>query len=198
VINNTMLNNKSLEIKIGKLWNSSEGSTEKMELDMPVKFEGNELKAASNFVADLMLIKLKDEISAIITDAHIVLHANCEKCLTKFDYEVIIPTVGREFVAKKDTETDLFETFNIDLNKMTIDLTDMIRQEIILHFPLISLCSKSCKGLCDICGKDKNATNCECEEKRGDLATQKPFKNLKSLMAKPSKRTKKVNKKHNG
>jgi uncharacterized metal-binding protein YceD (DUF177 family) len=183
-----MVSNNSLEIKIGKLWNSSEGTTQKIQLDLPVNLNLGELTPISNLIADLLLVKLKNEISAIITDGNITLHVSCERCLAKYDYDLNIPSVEREFLSKKDEDADPFEFFQIDLNKMTIDLSEMLRQEIILHFPLISLCSKSCKGLCEVCGADKNAKNCKCADKKVDDSLQKPFKNLKSLMAK-SKRT---------
>jgi len=43
----------------------------------------------------------------------------------------------------------------------------LLRQEIILHFPVVSVCSKSCKGLCPVCGVDLNKENCSCDKEQG-------------------------------
>ncbi|HEX9435902.1 MAG TPA: DUF177 domain-containing protein [Candidatus Limnocylindria bacterium] len=37
-----------------------------------------------------------------------------------------------------------------------IDLTPLIREEVILAMPLAPLCRPDCKGLCPVCGKDLN------------------------------------------
>lgn len=172
---------KSLVLRIGKLWNSGEGTNEKFQLDVSVKFDKDELNPASNFTADAMLIKLKEEIVVIIENAEITLNTTCQRCLKPLKVKVEIPTAERQFLDKAPSKKDdPFDLFLINLKNASIDLTDMVRQEIILHFPLISLCSKSCKGLCPVCGKNKNTQKCDCEVDDG--TTQKPFKDLKKLI----------------
>ena len=43
-----------------------------------------------------------------------------------------------------------------------VDLTDDIRESIILAFPLNPLCSADCKGLCRQCGTNLNKRTCDC------------------------------------
>ncbi len=43
-----------------------------------------------------------------------------------------------------------------------IDLTESIREDIIIAFPMKPLCSKDCKGLCPLCGKNLNKGACGC------------------------------------
>ncbi|MFH2138969.1 MAG: DUF177 domain-containing protein [Candidatus Omnitrophota bacterium] len=45
-----------------------------------------------------------------------------------------------------------------------IDLTQIVRDEIILDYPVKVLCSPDCKGLCAQCGRNLNDGNCRCEE----------------------------------
>jgi uncharacterized protein len=59
----------------------------------------------------------------------------------------------------------------------TIDLTDSIREDIILSLPMKRLCFPGCKGLCPICGQDRNLSRCGCKRSQG----QSPFSNLDSL-----------------
>ncbi|MBN1918181.1 MAG: DUF177 domain-containing protein [Verrucomicrobia bacterium] len=47
-----------------------------------------------------------------------------------------------------------------------IDLTEGIREDILLSLPLKNLCSENCKGLCPGCGKDLNEGPCGCGSER--------------------------------
>ena len=41
-----------------------------------------------------------------------------------------------------------------------VDITDDIRQEILLAYPMIPVCRQVCKGLCPACGQNLNAGSC--------------------------------------
>ncbi len=47
-----------------------------------------------------------------------------------------------------------------------IDLTDDIREEVILDLPIKILCTESSKGLCPGCGMNLNKEKCRCEKKQ--------------------------------
>src|SRR5207302_1194432 len=44
----------------------------------------------------------------------------------------------------------------------TIDLTEALRQHLLLAVDLIPICSDDCRGLCAICGSNLNTTSCNC------------------------------------
>lgn len=70
----------------------------------------------------------------------------CSRCLTKF---------------KKPFNED----FNINHEVKPGDVLDVdedIRQEIIIDYPMKSVCKQDCKGLCQNCGQNLNAAECEC------------------------------------
>jgi|WetSurMetagenome_2_1015567.scaffolds.fasta_scaffold166926_4 uncharacterized protein len=171
-----------LTFKVSKLWTSPEGSTEKISLNVKTQFDPAEIDAVSELTGDLMLIKLKDEISALISDACITVQFTCDKCLKKFTKEVCIPNAERQFLATKPPKVeDVNDLFVIDMKNLTIDLTEMMRQEIILHFPFIQVCSKHCKGICQTCGADRNKKPCGCKDQSPE---NKPFANLKKIIRK--------------
>lgn len=47
-------------------------------------------------------------------------------------------------------------------SKSEFDLTPELREDIIISLPQNFICSAECKGLCQICGKNKNVTDCGC------------------------------------
>lgn len=60
-------------------------------------------------------------------------------------------------------ELDFKKEFDLNYEvggKTVIDLTDNIRQEIILDYPLKMVCREDCKGLCQVCGKNLNEGEC--------------------------------------
>ena len=41
-----------------------------------------------------------------------------------------------------------------------VDITDDVRQEIMLAYPMIPVCQEGCKGLCPVCGQNLNVAAC--------------------------------------
>lgn len=60
-----------------------------------------------------------------------------------------------------------------------VDLTDAIKDALVLALPLRFLCREDCKGLCPKCGADLNEGPCTCQEGDDDL---NPFAALRSIV----------------
>ena len=72
----------------------------------------------------------------------------CSRCLETF----ASPVVTKSTFSYKVTPTDV------------VDITDDLRQEIILSYPMIPICRSSCRGLCPRCGQNRNLGACRCEQ----------------------------------
>ena len=75
----------------------------------------------------------------------------CSRCLT----DIALP------IAK-----DFRLNIAIDKSDTSIDISEDIRQEIILEYPDKPLCKDSCLGLCVNCGSNLNEGNCNCKEEK--------------------------------
>jgi uncharacterized protein len=56
------------------------------------------------------------------------------------------------------------EQFHLDYStegRLDLDVTDDVRQEILLSFPVKFLCRENCRGLCLKCGANLNERSCE-------------------------------------
>jgi len=60
-----------------------------------------------------------------------------------------------------------------------IDLTEDVRQVVILSVPLKLLCREDCKGLCPQCGVDWNLKECDCTPS-GEIDSR--WENLKNIL----------------
>jgi len=49
-----------------------------------------------------------------------------------------------------------------------IDLGGLVSEQLLLVLPMHPLCSDSCKGLCPVCGENRNIRDCSCGEKKID------------------------------
>ncbi len=56
-----------------------------------------------------------------------------------------------------------FLDYQVDETTESVDLTEDIREAIILAFPSYPVCSSDCKGLCPQCGANKNTSECNCK-----------------------------------
>lgn len=68
-----------------------------------------------------------------------------------------------EFKADVGDEAFFFEKRLHDLHS-PVDLTEEVRESIILAFPSYPVCRPACRGLCPRCGANRNRKRCGCPE----------------------------------
>ncbi|MBP5638780.1 MAG: DUF177 domain-containing protein [Victivallales bacterium] len=66
-----------------------------------------------------------------------------------------------------------------------VDLTDGLREDILITFPQTHLCSEDCKGVCPHCGKNLNEGPCDCVEEQEDDAEEDAGEDEESKTANP-------------
>lgn len=49
-----------------------------------------------------------------------------------------------------------------------LELNDVLREVVLLALPMRLVCSESCKGICPVCGQDRNVRVCECRTEAAD------------------------------
>ncbi len=106
----------------------------------------------------------------------------CARCLATFVCELDGPTdfiIGSEESAaggkdEYDTEDYVF----LRGNDFCVDISEPVRQALILAVPLKPLCSEDCRGLCPSCGANLNERSCNCNRERIDAR----WEGLKDLL----------------
>jgi len=95
----------------------------------------------------------------------------CARCLTLSEhsvrfrvYEEYLPTVkfdsGAPISAQKSCEISE-DAFTLD-SYHTLDLTEAVRQYVVINLPMKPLCHQNCAGLCSACGANLNNRTCDC------------------------------------
>lgn len=112
----------------------------------PVKVKGKvENKAGIVTLSGL----IKFEISAL-----------CDRCAEEFTREMSFPFTHVLISKRNEEENDDF----ILVEKMRMDLDELLREDIILSLPTQLLCKEDCKGLCQMCGQNLNYKQCGCKK----------------------------------
>ena len=95
--------------------------------------------------------------------------ASCSRCLDTLSYPVdsdlkshFVPSDDRS-TSKRDVELHASDIDAEVYENQQIDLTQSIRDSILLSVPVICLCKEDCKGICSQCGKNLNQRLCQCE-----------------------------------
>ena len=122
-----------------------------------------------------------------VGEFHAAVQLECSRCLEVFaapitaHIEELLP-IATLLEGEPVEEEDLGlqgedEIQNIFANNM-LDLTELIRQSLIIDTPIRPLCEEACKGLCPICGRNLNEGRCECKPE----AESSPFGKLAEIL----------------
>lgn len=118
---------------------------------------------------DARIRKVEEEITI---EGRISTHIEmiCSRCLKLHD-ECIDDTFGVIYRPQPDTQENVneIELDETDLNVSyyegeSIELFEVVREQLLLLLPLKPLCKPDCAGLCPSCGKDLNESLCDCSK----------------------------------
>lgn len=88
-----------------------------------------------------------------------VCHGTCARCLKDVRLELTARVEERYYPeGTEGLEEDAF-TYQFDM----VDVTDALRESLLLAIPARVLCKPDCKGICPVCGADRNVTECHCD-----------------------------------
>jgi uncharacterized protein len=128
--------------------------------------EGNNMEVR-NLKGEVKVTRLSDGL-LVQGDVQADVDVLCSRCLDNITLSVdarleeqFKPTVDVETgrVIKREDEAQDEDAFAIDPNHH-MDLSEPIRQALLVALPMRPLCREDCKGLCPICGANRNTTDC--------------------------------------
>ncbi len=94
------------------------------------------------------------------------LEMDCARCLAAFLVDLDLPIeeelpILPELIEEDEEELPEDEKEPLFVDNI-LDLTELLRQSIVVAVPIKPLCSQECKGLCPLCGTNLNERQCEC------------------------------------
>lgn len=174
-----------LIFEIGSLMEKPTGERALYSFGGDVELEG--IDFAEPIKGRIEIMRIDGGFNVQLMDIFAKVNFKCEKCVNGYQQEVQIKSSDWHFNIEPIKKAfDAQDNFQIDKKHLTLDISDALRQEIILHFPQNLVCSDSCKGLCFSCGKDLNKEKCSCKKSKKQETTTdfKPLSQLKELFKK--------------
>jgi uncharacterized protein len=96
------------------------------------------------------------------------LQLECDRCLKLVELAVD-SRFTLEYVTAEDyqaQQVDELTEADLDLSIFdgeVIDIDELVTEELLLAVPDHVLCNDNCKGICPVCGVDRNSVDCECQ-----------------------------------
>jgi uncharacterized protein len=131
-------------------------SAEGVEFPEPI-----ELEVTATKTGDEMIFQ-----GAISTTAGM----DCSRCLDRFEISIRskIQFVVQLLEISSPQDSDDEDFVVLPKTVQEYDLSQRVREAILLELPLKPLCSVSCRGLCPMCGTNLNESDCECTPDKTD------------------------------
>jgi uncharacterized protein len=121
---------------------------------------------------DVNLRLERDGADVFVTgEAHAAVSQACGRCLEPSPAQVavtldvrLVPrpaTADNVELAPDDLDVDFYDRDEVDIGAL-------IEAETTLALPMKPLCREGCRGLCRVCGGNRNVVQCECQERPPD------------------------------
>lgn len=173
----------SLQFNVSQLLKTDIGRTRTYEFAADEPLDLDEIQATDVHGA----VKFTLTNFGIMADVHAsgMLHLTCARCLESFDAPAEVsfteeyrPTIDIATGQPSDAVQHSEMAFEISSNH-TIDLTEALRQHLLLAVEIIPVCREDCQGLCPTCGVNRNLETCSCPPP----AEPSPFAALQGLLS---------------
>ncbi|MBF6612581.1 MAG: DUF177 domain-containing protein [Chloroflexi bacterium] len=176
--------NTDLVFNVAQLLKEPVGAIRKYSLDTPLLVLAEESSedgslAAYDLHGSVKVTRMSRDL-LVQGDVEASVSLECSRCLEQFRLpvdamleELFQPTLDVETgrpVQLDDSEKD-DTAFHIDQNHL-MDLSEPVRQALLVALPLKPLCKEECAGLCPHCGANLNETQCGCESEDVDSRWQ--------------------------
>jgi uncharacterized protein len=150
--------------------------------EFSLRVPSSDLQLDANFDAPVEVkVRLEKLARQIIIRSEIATSASfsCDRCLASFRQEMA--SKYAIVYVEDPSEAGRFppeEMRVIRTDATIIDLSEDVREMVLLSVPLKLLCREECRGLCQSCGADLNAGECGCARETAN----RPWQGLEKLL----------------
>ena len=100
-------------------------------------------------------------------DLDVAMETECDRCLGTAHFDL---KSGFDLFYRPMSVIAKEEEIGIDEGEAEIafyegggmELEDILREQVLLLLPMQRVCREDCKGICPVCGKNRNETACDC------------------------------------
>jgi uncharacterized protein len=149
-----------MKINISKL---SDGEHNYTFITKPSELEIDERRFNKPVYVEVTLEKSRRQIF-LKANVYTVGRFQCDRCVEDFD--LVLENTYRMYYVYSEEESKKYEPDEVMVitpETNEIDISDDVRQMVLLSVPMKLLCYEECLGLCPSCGKNLNFEVCTCK-----------------------------------
>lgn len=162
-----------MRFNVAQLLKAPVGANRQHEIEDHITGIDSDLEPVKPLVGKVRFLRTSDGI-LVTGRLHTEVRVSCRRCLQVFDVPVDFD-LEEEFRPFLDVSTGTVLSVGVGDNADTtidshhmLDLSEVVRQNLVLAIPMSPLCSSRCRGLCPSCGANLNAEPCTCRHQEGD------------------------------
>lgn len=140
-----------------------------------------EAKFVNPLSCTVALFRHEDDNIYVTADITTTLLVECRRCINPLEMDItttlnLLFAIGHE---SSEQEEDGERYYDGE----TLDVSEEVRQALVLEIPAWPLCSETCKGLCPECGTELNTAECSCEiTDETPISASNPFSVLSKML----------------
>ncbi|MCQ3975258.1 MAG: hypothetical protein DPW09_17590 [Anaerolineae bacterium] len=160
-----------LRFNVAQLMKEGTGAVRnyEVEADLAKDFDDEDLEVVAPLTGQVRFLRTGPHILATgVLETKI--QKSCGRCLTSFTGPVRLE-LEEEFFPTLDVITGTVitqplevEAANLIDEQHMLDLSEVVRQELLVESDELLYCRPDCKGLCPHCGQDLNVGSCNCQD----------------------------------
>jgi uncharacterized protein len=146
------------------------GAVERVERRVPadaLTLQGEDVRLAGPVELEADVRKDQEKVR-LVGRLQTTLELDCSRCLeayqvpldTRFDVLFLPATANTGAADQEMGEDDVGVSYYKD---DVIDLAEVMREQVYLAMPMKPLCRDDCRGLCPLCGINRNRDTCDCQ-----------------------------------
>jgi uncharacterized protein len=158
-----------MRYNVAQLLKASVGATRQYNVDEPFGPTGD-VPFVGNVHGSVKLTRVNQGI-VVRAELAAPVRLECSRCLEEFEQELPLSFEER-FIPTIDVTTGLpthdsaedaddEDVYSID-DHHELDLHEAVRQQALMNLPLQPIHAESCRGLCPVCGVNRNERLCTC------------------------------------
>jgi uncharacterized protein len=163
----------ALQFNVAQLLKQPTGTKRVYTIDTTMPSLDDDLTVVAPFRGQVRFIRANAGL-LVTGDLETVVELECSRCLTTFQTAISFE-IEEEFKPILDIVTGASVPQEPDQDQATLideqhilDLAEVVRQELVLSLPPSPVCRPDCRGLCPVCGKNRNEESCDCEVETAD------------------------------
>ncbi len=155
-----------MQYNVSQLLKEGTGAMRNYDLHEEIAHLDAEIKPLTTLAGKIQMIRTMDGV-LVRGNLHCSLELDCSRCLDPFATPLKF-ALEEEFRSRLDIVTgaplpieQAEDSATLIDEHHTLDLTEVVRQDLLLAMPPFPVCRSACAGLCPTCGKNRNYEKCD-------------------------------------